>query len=145
MKIHRVRTSVVCVHQNKILGFRAEDPANKKEYFFLPGGKIEADETAPEAAARETLEETGFTVLVDEKNSVDKEYLFQWNNQIFDCLTIFYPASLSSPFAKKVQDTDYHLGVEWIEKSEVDKAFSYCPEIRDAVIEILTLHGAIHF
>lgn len=45
MKIDRDRVSVVVVHENRILGFHAEDPHNKMKYFFLPGGKVESGET----------------------------------------------------------------------------------------------------
>ena len=58
MKPHHNRVSIVVIHKNKTLGFHAEDPHNKKKYFFLLGGLIEAGETEQDAARREWLEET---------------------------------------------------------------------------------------
>jgi 8-oxo-dGTP pyrophosphatase MutT (NUDIX family) len=133
----RVRTSVVCLHQDKILAFHAEDPISKKKYVFLPGGAIEPDETAPEAAIRETLEETGFQVELSTADSIDKEYVFHWKGEDFDCLTIFYRGYLKSPFQAPVNDADYNKGVAWIPRSEINSAFSYSTEILEAIAELL--------
>jgi len=135
--ISRVRTSVVVTHNDQLLCFLAKDPHSGVEYHFLPGGKIESGETAPEAAERETLEETGFQVSVWSEKNVDKEYLFHWNNQDYDCLTIFYRAKLKSPLQKTVQDADYHLGVKWIPLEDWQSYFNYNTEIREAIESLL--------
>jgi tRNA(adenine34) deaminase len=134
----RVRTSVVCLHNEKLLAFHAEDPTSKQKYVFLPGGAIEPSETAPEAAERETLEETGFQVEVDPASSVDKEYLFHWNGQDYDCLTIFYRGRLVSPTQKPVSDASYHRGVVWIPRKEIRSTFSYSKDILDAILELIS-------
>lgn len=134
----RVRTSVVCVHNGKLLCFVAEDPSSKKSYHFLPGGKIESDETAPDAAERETLEETGFRVEVDASSGVDREYTFFWNGEDYDCLTIFYRGRLVSPLQKPVSDADYHRGVVWVDVPRLPEVFSYSSEILGAVLELTT-------
>ena len=135
----RVRTSVIVVHNNKLLTFFAVDPTSGKEYYFLPGGAIEADETAPEAAERETLEETGFEIQVDIGTAIDKEYVFHWNGEDYDCLTIFYRAHLKSIFQKPVNDATYNKGVHWIELSDVQKKMSYNKEIFEAIQELIAL------
>jgi tRNA(adenine34) deaminase len=136
----RVRTSVVLVHNNNILTFFAVDPTDGKEYYFLPGGAIEPDETAVDAAARETLEETGYQVEIFPSQNVDKEYGFHWNGEDFNCLTIFYKARLINPFQspKKVEDATYNKGVHWIPVKDIDHTFGYNKEILEAVKELLT-------
>ena len=129
----RVRTSVVLVHNDKLLTFFAIDPKSKKEYYFLPGGAIESDETAPEAAIRETFEETGFEITVETENALDKEYVFHWNGEDFDCLTIFYRGHLKIFIQKNVKDADYNKGVHWIELSKVEEVFAYNDAILSAV------------
>ncbi len=134
----RVRTSVVCIHNGKLLAFHAEDPTSRKNYVFLPGGKIESHETAPEAAERETLEETGFQVGVDPIRSVDREYTFHWNGQDFDCLTLFYRARLLNPLQRPIHDADYHRGVVWVPQSEIQQTFDYSQDILNAIVELLS-------
>lgn len=130
---------MIVIHSEKILTFRAEDPTSGKEYFFLPGGKIEDEETAPASAERETFEETGFRVNVDPKSNVDREYAFHWDGEDHSCLTIFYWATLVSPIQSPIQDASYNKGVCWIPLADVPEVFSYSPEILSAVQEILEL------
>ena len=136
MIISRTRTSVVLVKNQLLLTFKAIDPVSGQNYLFLPGGAIESNETAPEAAERETLEETGYKVKVDVLASVDREYFFEWKGQTYDCLTIFYRAELSSPFASPVNDADYNKGVEWLPLQKIHESFAYSSETRSAILEL---------
>jgi 8-oxo-dGTP pyrophosphatase MutT (NUDIX family) len=135
----RVRTSVVVVHNGKLLTFFAIDPHSKKEYYFLPGGAIESNETATEAAERETYEETGYKIEVDPGTCLDKDYIFHWNNEDFDCLTFFYRGRLLYPFADPdvVVDASYNKGVVWIPLGEIADKFSYSEIIRDTLVELI--------
>jgi len=142
MPISRVRTSAVVIHNNQVLCFFAKDPLDGREFHFLPGGGIEPEETAPEAAERETLEETGYQITVDFSSAIDKEYMFHWKGEDYDCLTIFYKGYLKNPFqaAKPVEDAPYNLGVRWIPVSQVREVFGYTAEIRDAILELMETH-----
>ena len=133
----RVRTSVVVVHNNRILTFLAIDPTSGKEYYFLPGGKIEDDETAPQSAERETFEETGYQVTVDPSSNIDREYEFFWDGENYDCLTIFYRGHLKSPMAKPVKDAEYNKGVHWIPVEDIDRVFEYSAPILSAIEDLL--------
>ena len=133
MKKQRRRVSVIVVNQGKILGFHAEDPTTKQQYFFLPGGGIEEGETPIETGIRETLEETGYSVEIEKNSGIYERYDFQWDGQNYDCETWFYVGKLTSPEATLVRDAGYHRGVEWLPLSEVEQAFSYHPKILSAV------------
>ncbi|OJU36274.1 MAG: DNA mismatch repair protein MutT [Bacteroidales bacterium 45-6] len=71
-----VSSSVAVIIKNEkneiLVATRAHEPA--KGTFDLPGGFIDMDETAEEAAAREILEETGLSVI-------ETKYLFSLPNK----------------------------------------------------------------
>ena len=135
----RLRASTVVVYENQLLTFLAEDPHNGREFFFLPGGQIEKHETAPEAAVRETLEETGYHIEVETISAIDSEYDFFWNGQTHHCLTLFYRGSLTSPFATpaKVAACDYHKKVVWLPLDQIKERLSYSPAVLQATLELL--------
>lgn len=58
-------------------------------HWALPGGLVEADETAEQAAVRETLEETGFRVSLD-------GLLASWMRPGFPILVVIYRAHIVS-------------------------------------------------
>ena len=136
----RVRSSAVVRQGDALLTVRAIDPTSGRSYLFLPGGAIEAGETAAAAAERETLEETGYRVRAEvPAATVVRDYTFDWAGRPVACRTTFCRASLVEPHAAPaaVHDADYLHGVHWLSVSAVDEAFDYHPVIRDAVRELL--------
>lgn len=57
------------------------------DYYMLPGGRIEADETPEECIIREVLEETGYHVVIDKKTVVINEHFrtSNWHSHFFLC------------------------------------------------------------
>ena len=128
------------VHDGKILGFSGEDPTSKKRMFFLPGGGVEEGETPDRTAVREALEETGYAIRLLEKPAPFKnEYPFVWDGVLYHCTTWWYRGVLE-PAAQKprdIHDSAYHLGVRWVDASEIETAFDYSEPIKDAVKRLL--------
>lgn len=135
----RERTSVVVVADNKLLTFFAIDPHSGQEYYFLPGGKIEANESLQECAARECLEETGYEVS-PASDFVTSEYDFTWNNQDYWCRTHFLKATLKTDInsAKIVTDADYNKGVRWIPVDDFASYFFYNESVFQSVRKLLS-------
>jgi 8-oxo-dGTP pyrophosphatase MutT (NUDIX family) len=135
----RLRSSVVCIHDSKILVFKGVDPTSGKEYYFLPGGQIEDHETAPQSAIRETLEETGYKIKIDEFSVVDKDYTFLWNGESYDCTTLFYRGYLDQDFhpPKPVKDAAYNKGAFWLPVADINQIFSYHMSIYSAVKQLV--------
>ncbi|MEN0057290.1 MAG: deaminase [Bdellovibrio sp.] len=134
-KQFRDRTSVVVIHKNKILGFHAIDPTSQDPYFFLPGGSLEPGESPAEAARRECLEETGYTVRILEETAFERKYDFLWDGKIHSCRTVFFIGFLEEPLLppQEVSDAPYHQGVAWLPLQKIPEVFSYNKDILWAV------------
>ncbi len=142
----RKRVSVFVIHENKILGFYAEDPYNHKKYFFLPGGLIEENETHEQTAIRETLEETGYSIeILKHITPEHRHYDFEWNGKNNDCDTHFFAGRLTTTKAKEINDADYHRGVAWQpikqtqspSKDLITEIFSYHKDILEPIIKLI--------
>lgn len=135
----RERTSAVVVAENKILTFFAVDPFSGQEFYFLPGGKIEASETIQDCAKRECLEETGYHV-VPEDFHVTSEYDFTWNNQNHWCRTHFLKAELKGDIKapKPVQDAAYNKGIRWIPKDDFSSYFRYNESVFESIKKLIS-------
>lgn len=137
----RTRATTIVIHEDHILGFYAQDPTSLKTYFFLPGGKIENGESPLTCAQRETLEETGHQVVLDEQSKFVKEYNFFWDGEHYSCSTHFFAGTLDdSSEPHDVKDANYHQGVGWIHIKEAAEIFSYSPAIAAAVQKVIKNH-----
>lgn len=138
-KIYRHRSSVVVIHDKKILGFHAIDPTSKTPYFFIPGGAIEPGEIPAESAARECMEETGYAVQIHEDTAFERKYDFLWNGQTIHCKTTFFLGTLTHPWQPpgQIEDASYHKGVEWLDIKKIPDAFKYHKDILWAVQKLL--------
>jgi tRNA(adenine34) deaminase len=135
----RERASAVCVHASRLLCVRLRDPATQVVRLFVPGGAIEAGESAAQAAARETLEETGYRVRIESVDGHVARYPYRWDGVLREIRTQFFRAVLIDPDAAPalVDDAPYHAGVVWIALDQVQAALGFHAEIFAAVARLL--------
>ena len=124
------RVSAVIIKEDKILlihRFR-----EGKEYWVLPGGGIEKDETKESALEREVLEELSLAVI-------DKRFLFTvfnvGRNEHHYLITKYSGAvKLGGPEAKRANENNKYL-LTWVPMSEFKQLnIFYPPQIKDRLV-----------
>lgn len=135
----------MCEAEGHLLVVRLRDPVSLLEAFFPPGGAVEAGESPPETAVRETLEETGLRVRIVPSADLVETYPFVWAGVDYDVTTHFFRATLEGPFVleiPKVVDAAYNLGAFWLPSAEALDAMSIYPAIVSAVQRVREMRGA---
>jgi tRNA(adenine34) deaminase len=131
----RIRASVICVQDNELLCVRLRDPKSGIARLFPPGGAIEPGESASAAAQRETLEETGYRVVLASGPAHVAHYPYTWNGTLRRVTTHFFRASLvgGKQDGAPVHDASYHEGVVWLPLAKLDLELGFEPAILAAV------------
>ncbi len=138
MTTSRVRASLVCQAESKLLLVRLRDPESGVEGLYPPGGAVEPGETPACAAERETLEETGITAKVTPAVELVRHYPFRWGGVSYDVTTHYFAAALAeaTPLTPVV-DAAYNLGAVWLPIEEALLALALHPVIASAVAHVL--------
>lgn len=127
--------AVIAECRGKVLfGLRKNDPG--KGMLDLPGGFVDAGETAEEAARREVKEETGIEMG-------EMRYLFSLPNTypyrgiVYDTLDLVFSVSFHEPPATQAGDDLTEL--IWIERDRIDYDRIAFISLREAVRRYLSL------
>lgn len=130
-----VRVAALLYQEGKILAVRHGHDDPEQEYWVLPGGGLEPEESPAEGACREMLEETSLTVRADHLVYVhDQEYAGERQLSLyFFCSIVEGELLMSAELVKKAGD--FRNELVWIEPKEL-AAHRFFPEIlRQRLIE----------
>lgn len=139
----RLRASAVCVAHGHLLVVHLRDPASGATFHVVPGGAIEASESAADAAARETYEETGLAVNVDETRAVVATYPFFWNGVLYETTTHFFSAVPAQPqpalplLVPAAAPAPYQLAALWLPLTSAERLLSFHDAIWQATRALL--------
>lgn len=115
MKKIDIRVAIVILRDNKIL--LVKHRKSGREYWLLPGGRVEWSETMPHALKRELLEETNLNVHVGEIIFISEAISPDNNRHI---VNVFFEGKLIGG-QLKVGEEEILTAAEFIKIEELDK------------------------
>jgi 8-oxo-dGTP diphosphatase len=127
---------VIIVKDNKVLFIHRKKYG--KEYYVLPGGAIEANETPEQAAIREAKEETNFDIELGEllfempeEVKGEKRYAYYFLAKEFTG-----ELKLGGPEIERQSEDNQYI-FEWLSVEEMEDKLVYPEGLKDKVKEIL--------
>lgn len=132
----RIRSGVLCLHDQKILAIELKDPSTGERNWSFPGGAIEANESPEECAVRETLEETGYEVQLIGPAFINR-YIYHWDGRDRHCETHWFRAQLKNQTTVKVDDAAYILRNQWLPWPDSRPYFDYHSALIEAIDKLL--------
>ncbi len=127
----RNAAKALIIKDNKMLAIKIKD--DEEEWYIMPGGGQEAEETLPETLQREVLEETGILIEVkdlvfviegvhgEDFHRVDMVFLCEYQGQQED--------------AERICDTN-QAGVEWLDISTLNTTPLYPSKLRRQIMNL---------
>ncbi|MES3005412.1 MAG: NUDIX domain-containing protein [Patescibacteria group bacterium] len=134
----RTRATAVVLRENKLLMIHRFK--NGEEYFVLPGGTTEDNETVEEAALRELKEETSLHGTVV-KNIARFSDDFQTEHQLFLIESLTGEVCLSeNSIEASIMNKDNSFEPVWVSIDEIGKLKIYPGKTKETLLKYFNLH-----
>lgn len=131
-QVLHVRTAIICVQQEHILLCQDQ---RTPEYYFLPGGAVEAGEPSLAAAKREWYEETGLMVS-DLVLTAILESFFELKNKAWHEIAFYYRVQKINMKIEALQCLDNkHVVLKWLPINQL-KHHTVYPKALKELLEI---------
>ena len=134
----RVKVGGVCIYDNKILlmhRINLEKVVGEQEYYVIPDGGVEENETVEQAVVRELDEETSIVVSVKElilhKEEIGKDEYY------YMCKYVSGEPKLredTNEFEEMKQGVHFYKPM-WLALSEINNVTIYPLEVKDILVE----------
>lgn len=127
---HHKRAAVLIIKNSQILLMHRIK--NGHEYYAIPGGTIEDNETPEQTAIREIKEETSLDIKID-------KLLWEYDDGLAYCYyfstkNISGKEQLSGPEAK-INNSNNHYELRWIDINDLNKLLLYPIEIAKKILK----------
>jgi 8-oxo-dGTP diphosphatase len=141
----RIAAKAVIIENDQILLTKNKDKIDGLDYYLLPGGGQEKNESLEQTIVRECLEEIGEEVYVGDAIHI-REYIGNNHNQKerhaeFHQVECIFKAELKDKGTKNfspIAPDDYQTDVEWIHLSELDRIRFYPKDIVPHLLNLET-------
>ena len=125
----RISAKAVVIQEGKLLAIKLND--GKEEWYILPGGGQESQETLPETVKREVREETGIHVAC-------KDLLFVIegvHGEDFHRMDLVFSCECSGAVSDAALHCDRNqVGIDWLDISQLNKLPLYPSKLRRAIM-----------
>ncbi len=138
----RIAAKAVIIENDQILLTKNKDKVDGLDYYLLPGGGQEKNETLAQTIVRECLEEIGSVVSVGDAIHI-REYIGNNHNQVerhgeFHQVECIFKAELKEKGMKHfspIAPDDYQTDVQWIQLSELNQIRFYPKDLIPQLIK----------
>ena len=120
----RVSTKALIYRDETILCSHYKSADN--EWYIIPGGGVNGEETAEEGNVREVMEETGYAITVNElvfvREFIPSRLGGKHFKEGFHQIELFFLCSLENDIPMEPTEHDNHqIGCEWIPLSKLEE------------------------
>ncbi len=118
----RLTSRVILINEHQqVLYLLATEPHSKRQFWVMPGGGLEGDETFAQAAVREAYEETGCTIELGPYVWY-RRHQHSWNGKPFDQYERYFVAKTTKALYAPAKQDGYISHHKWWSLAELQAA-----------------------